>query len=142
MTDRREHHERHAREFSIQDGVIEIQGPDGVKQIAAPSDWGIHDITAVRKLLEAAGYTVAVPETGALFAYAPKVHADEATPFDSADSSLCERLSLAPGIRTMSTQKTARGHEMAILDYTTGQTHRVSVDETQPNLREVSNEGK
>lgn len=65
----------------------------------------------------------------------------EPTPFGGMDTeeaqSLCERLSLIPGTRAHSMQKTPTGLSGRIVDYGSGRTMDVRLDEVQPTLREV-----
>jgi len=72
-----EHHEQ----GDAAEAAIEVQGPDGVTAIPMRSNWTLHDVMRIRRLMEAAGYEQTAPTndpaTGALFAFAPKVEPDE-----------------------------------------------------------------
>lgn len=65
-----EQHERSMRRFEIRDRIIEVQTDHGTVPVAVPNDWGIHDLTPVRRIVEALGGTVVAPQTDALLAFA------------------------------------------------------------------------
>ena len=123
--------------------AIELHTDAGVKLVGIPGEFAIARAGAmIMQIMDAAGYESIKPTHGAVFAFAPKVEADEVTetPFDWPHTTLGERITMTPGTRAYEIEGHATGYRWKFRDYATGRIYHARADEAQPDLRPVRSE--